>query len=32
MAGDMEIGRSVRESGAPPLNFKAGEKFNLDLP
>jgi len=31
MAGDTEIGRGVRESGAPPLNFKAGEEFNLDL-
>jgi hypothetical protein len=32
MAGDTEIGRGVRESGAPPMNFKAGEDFNLDLP
>jgi hypothetical protein len=31
MAGDTEIGRGVRESGAPPLNFKAGEEFKLDL-
>jgi len=32
MAGDNEIDRGVRESGAPPLNFKGGEEFNLELP
>lgn len=32
MAGDKELGRGVWIPGDPPVNFNAGEGFDLDLP